>query len=315
MTEGTAKTKTIAPALRVLLAVAACLLWGSAATAIKLGYRFWNIATDDIWTMVLFAGCRFTIAGVMMVVFKCVKEHRFECPKGKTAWRDAAIVCVFTSIMQYVFNFIGVGHASGVAASILNGTGSLFAIVLACTIFRQEKLTLQKAIGCLLSIAGIVVMNLNGGEFTFTLIGEGFVLIGALGGGIGTCITKIFSKRHNPVTLTGWQFIMGGLFMILLGLALGGRFETFSVSGAVCLIYLGFLSAVAFGLWNWLIQMTCVSSVSIFGFLTPIFGVFISGGVLGEWELALRPSCLGALALICLGIVIVNLKKKPQLQP
>lgn len=44
-------------------AILANLLWGSAAPCIKLGYRYFAIAGEDIMSQILFAGVRFTLAG------------------------------------------------------------------------------------------------------------------------------------------------------------------------------------------------------------------------------------------------------------
>ena len=303
------KEKAIKPGMHFLLALIPCLLWGSAATFIKLGYRCWNIESSNVWSMVLFSGFRFALTGVLLILYKSLKEHRFDVPKGKIGWRNAFIICLFTTCLEYIFNCIGVGNASGVVASMLNGAGSLFSILFACSLFKQERMTLQKGIGCLLSFAGILIMNLNGGHLTFSLMGEGFILIGAISSGLGTCITKNCSVHDDPVTLTGWQFLMGSIIMIVLAYAFGGRLVPFSAAGSGYILYLGVISAVAYGLWNWLIKMTSVSSVSIFGFLIPIFGVIISAGILGEWEQVLQINRLAALVLICIGIIVVNRKK------
>ena len=61
------------------LALVSCLLWGSAFSMIKLGYRFLSIGgTAD---QILFAGLRFTLAGILTVligraIFKGPFENR-----------------------------------------------------------------------------------------------------------------------------------------------------------------------------------------------------------------------------------------------
>jgi drug/metabolite transporter (DMT)-like permease len=53
--------------------------------------------------------------------------------------------------------------------------------------------------------------------------------------------------------------------------------------------------------------------VSIYNFLIPIFGVSLSSLLLGEGMPGL--ASLGALALVCLGIVVVNREKTPSSTP
>lgn len=52
-----------------LCAAFCCLLWGSAYPAIKSGYDLFQIATDDIPSKIVFAGYRFLLAGVLLLLF------------------------------------------------------------------------------------------------------------------------------------------------------------------------------------------------------------------------------------------------------
>jgi drug/metabolite transporter (DMT)-like permease len=74
------------------------------------------------------------------------------------------------------------------------------------------------------------------------------------------------------------------------------------------LIYMAFLSAVAFTLWTTLSKYNKISRVAIYNFLTPVFVTFLSSLFLGEnlftWYNLL------ALILVCAGIYIVNIIKK-----
>ncbi|MEO1398272.1 MAG: DMT family transporter, partial [Pseudomonadota bacterium] len=59
----------------------------------------------------------------------------------------------------------------------------------------------------------------------------------------------------------------------------------------------------AFALWFWLLSMYPAASVAAFGFLSPIFGVAFGWLLLGE---ALGPEILGALALVAVGLYLIN---------
>ncbi|MDP4104571.1 MAG: EamA/RhaT family transporter, partial [Bacillota bacterium] len=50
------------------IATLCCLLWGSAYPAIKIGYILFKINTNDIASKFLFAGYRFVIAGVILLI-------------------------------------------------------------------------------------------------------------------------------------------------------------------------------------------------------------------------------------------------------
>ena len=295
------------PILIAMLAALACLLWGSAAPFIKRGYSLLAIAGDDLPSMTLFAGLRFTIGGILVLLFAGARGRCLPVPATRTGWKRAAVIALIQTFLQYLFNFIGVGHTSGVNASILNGTGSLFGIILACTLYRQERFTPRKVLGCVFGFAGVLAMNLGGQAGRITFLGEGLMLIASFCGAIGNCQAKRYTQEEDPVLLTGWQTLLGGLGLTAVSLILGGRIARFNTEGLLCLLWLGFVSAAAYSVWTVLIKHNSVSAVMVYGFLIPLFGVLISAVLLREWAQALRPGTLIALLLVCAGIMTVNL--------
>ena len=63
------------------LAVCCTLLWGTAFPFIKLGYREFGIADGDVGSMLLFAGLRFSLAGILVILFLCARERRLALPQ------------------------------------------------------------------------------------------------------------------------------------------------------------------------------------------------------------------------------------------
>lgn len=302
----TNRTQTLSKPLTVcLLAAIACALWGSAAPVIKIGYKLFAIDGSDTWTIILFAGMRFFLAGVLVILFASLTGRRFNLPQ-KGSWGNVMKLSFFQTIAQYMFFYIGVAHASGVHSAILTGASNLWAILLACFLFRQERMNAPKLLGCLLGFGGIILMNLTGEGGGVTLLGEGFVLFSGICSGVASSQAKKYSKTESPITLTGWQFLLGGLVMMVCAFAMGGRLTVASAAGAGILLYLGFLSAVAYSLWTLLLRHNPVSGVSIYGFMTPMFGVVFSAVLLGEAGQAFSLNTLAALLMVCAGIVAVN---------
>ena len=125
---------------------------------------------------------------------------------------------------------------------------------------------------------------------------------------VSSCLMKKYSKKDNPVMLSGYQFILGGIVMVILGFILGGRITHVSASALLMLFYLACISAVAYSLWGILLKYNPVSKVAIFGFTNPVFGVLLSAWWLGEGSAELGCNALIALVLVCIGICIVNVK-------
>ena len=294
-----------------LLACVCCILWGSAIPVIKTGYRLMEVDAADTASQIVFAGVRFTLAGLLVLIFASIREKKVLIP-DRTILKYAVPVCLAQTVGQYFFFYIGVAHTSGVKGGIITGLGNFIAILMACLIVRNERMTGRKMAGCVLGFAGVVVINLMGKslDMGFTLTGEGFILISQVAYGISTILINIYSKKVSPVVLSGTQFTMGGVVLILIVIGMGGHFGNITAVGVVIIFYLAMVSAVAYTLWSVLLAWNDVSKVAIFGFVNPLCSVILSALILGEVKQAFNTGSLVALLLVCAGIYIVNCKAK-----
>ncbi len=308
----TAGTALTAPAVICILALVANLLWGSAFSFIKIGYRLYGIDAAATWDQVLFAGCRFTLAGVLVVLFSSIKNRRFMLPR-RQAWPKIGCLCLLQTAIHYMLFYIGIARTTGVKASIVDGSSVFFCLLIAGLLFRMEKFTGRKLIGCIIGFAGVVLANLAGTGMTWDLsfTGEGFILLSAVSYAFSSVFLKRFSRDESPVLLSGWQFIIGGVILIAVGYGLGGRIAIHSAVQVVLLLYLAALSAVAFSLWGLLMKYNPVSRIAVYGFMTPVFGVLLASLLLSE-ENSLTWVTGLALVLVAAGIWIVNRKKTPE---
>ena len=299
------------PTMVVIVAVLCCLLWGSAFPCIKLGYQLFDIPSGDSSSQILFAGIRFTLAGILVILAGSIMQGKLLKP-SKSAIPKVFKLCMFQTVLQYIFFYIGLAHITGVKGSIVNAVNVFFTILVSCLLFRLEKLDRQKLIGCIIGFAGVIIVNL-GGEFdmSFTILGDGFLMISAFAYALSSVLIKIYGKDENPVMLSGYQFAAGGLIMILAGVAMGGRLNAVTFQGILLLLYMAFISAGAYTLWSLLLKYNPVSKVAVFGFCTPIFGVILSAVILGE-STSFQLKTLIALMFVCVGIIIVNYKKKQE---
>lgn len=218
------------------LALVCTFLWGSASPCIKLGYAFFRIPSGETWTQVLFAGMRFVLAGILTVLIGSLLQRKVLVPTTASA-PSIVKLAIFQTILQYIFFYIGLAHNSGVKASIINGSNTFFVILVSALIFRQEKLDLKKVLGCIIGFAGVIVVSMNGQkiDMDLSLMGDGSLFLCALSYAVSSCLMKKYSKKDNPVMLSGYQFILGGIVMVLLGFGMGGRIPHVSVSALLML--------------------------------------------------------------------------------
>ena len=292
-------------------AMLCCLLWGSAFPCIKIGYGLWDIGSADTASQILFAGMRFVLAGILAVIFGSLLEGKFIKPEkgcaGKIAW-----LAMLQTVIQYLFFYIGLAHTSGVKASIIEAVNVFVAIIVSGFIFHQEKVTAKKMIGCLVGFAGVVLINMNGMNFQMSLAGEGAIFLSTVAYAFSSVFLKRYSAKHNPVMLSGYQFIAGGIILSASGLVMGGRLSTVSAGGVMMLIYLAFVSAVAYSLWGMLLKYNPISRVAVFGFMNPVLGVILTAWLLREGAQALGLVSLVSLVLVCAGIYIVNSRERSE---
>lgn len=298
----------------LLAAVFCCLLWGSAFPMIKTGYSLMGIASGDTSSQLLYAGVRFSLAGVLVIAAGSLLEKRFLHPTNGSISKVFKLSLLQT-FAQYAFFYIGLAHASGVKASIIEGSNVFCAILISGYLYRLETISAKKLIGCLLGFAGVVIVNLGGGPLTagFALNGEGFIFLSCVCYAFSSVYIKRYSQTESPVMLSGWQFLFGGIGLALVGLLTGGRLSALTPASALVLLYLGFLSAAAYTIWGMLLKYNPVSKVSVYGFTNPVFGVILSALILGEGS-AVRAGMLVSLLLVCAGIFICNFSfgKKPK---
>lgn len=294
----------------IVLAAICTFLWGSAFPSIKVGYELFNISANNVGGKLIFAGYRFLLAGLFVLLMQIVRKKDIFKISMKDL-KEVTILGLSQTSLQYIFFYIGLTYTTGVRGSIINGTSTFFSILLAHYIYKNDKLSSNKIIGCILGFIGVVIINLGGSsvlEGSFSFKGEGFIMIAAFLISISSIYGKKISQNKDASTVTGYQLTIGGLALIILGYILGGHLSNFTVKSTLLLIYMALLSSVAFALWSQLIKYNKVGVISVYNFLIPVFGTILSAIVLKENIFDLK--ILIALILVCAGIYLVNINKE-----
>lgn len=290
-----------------LVASLCCLLWGSAFPAIKNGYLLFNIAQGDVASMLVFAGYRFLFAGLVLLVIAAIGKKDLRLDLRTIG--QVSLLGMTQTTLQYVFFYTGLAYVTGVKSAIINATGTFFSVLLAHYIYKNDRLSFNKALGCIVGFVGVMVVNFSPGllSFDFTLRGEGALVMAAFVLSAGSIYGKKVSQHVDSVVLTGYQLAVGGA-LLLMGFTAGGTLTGFTVKSTALLAYLVMLSSAAFALWTILLKYNRVSMVAVFNFMIPVFGTLLSALFLGEKILEWK--YLGALGLVCFGIWLVTKEEK-----
>ncbi|WP_100065752.1 DMT family transporter [Miniphocaeibacter massiliensis] len=282
-------------------------LWGSAFPALKISYEVFEIPQMDYFAKVYFAGIRFFIAGLIVLIYMkiFVKEKiNFKI----LDYKFLIILATLQIILQYTFYYIGLGNTTGVKSAILQSSSAFIIVILSSILFKDDKLNKYKVIAIIVGLFGIVVTNINAGfDFQFKFTGEGFLFLAALFSGLGTVYVKAKGGNTNPFITTCAQMLIGSVVLMIIG-RLGTDISfKWTGKGIALLLYSGFLSATAFALWYTILKYNKAGEVSVYMLFIPIFGTILSTLFLPGENFTIN--IFMGLTLVVLGTSILNLDK------
>lgn len=291
------------PAWVAGLALTAAILWGWAYPLIKLGFGEFRITPDMTGSKMLFAGIRFCVSGLIILTVARATHRRFSL-SGRRDWWYVLLFALLNTTFHYAFFYFGLSHSDGARAAILNSMGVFTVVILACVFFKSDRMTVRKAIGCVVGFLGILALNLGGKDSgQFTWLGDGMIILNALCSAFASLMTRGLGRRVDVFVGTGYSLAIGGGLLILPALLMGGWLPNVTVAGVLILLMLIGISTIGFTLYNKLLTCNPVGKVAIFNSLIPVIGAVSSCICLAEpfyWKYVLA----GALAAG--GIFIIN---------
>lgn len=281
-----------------------CALWGISTPIVKIGYDY--VDESHVPSLLLWVGLLFIVSGILTIGIYSIISKRFIFPK-KESGKGIVIVSILQTVLQYALLYIGLSQTTSVKGAILKSTDVFFVALIASLIFKLEKLTYKKLISCIIGFLGIVIMNLNGLSFNINPVGDGLVLLGIISYSFSVIMTKLFAQRENPIILCGYQMGFGGAVLSLVGFMMNGRFDF--VGMLPVFICLSLIYAVSYTLWTILLKYNPPSNVTIYSFMTPVFGVIFSSLLLSEDGGVATVNLIIALLLVCVGIILWGYEK------
>ena len=290
-----------------IFALTAAIAWGWAYPLIKMGLDEFGIKPNMTGSKMLFAGIRFLISGLIILVIAQVTHRKFGIRRDTDTW-FILLYALLNTTLHYAFFYFGLSHNAGARSAILNSMSVFTVVLLACIFFKSDKMTWRKAAGCIIGFLGILALNLGGKESgSFTFLGDGMIILNALCGASASLLTRGLSKRVDVFVGTGYSLSIGGILLIIPALAMQGHLPVITPWGIIILMLLIAISTIGFSLYNKLLSCNPVGKVAIFNSLIPVVGAITSCLCLSEtfyWKYLIA----GALATA--GIYIINKGKK-----
>lgn len=301
------------PVWVALLAFIAAFSWGWAFPLVKLGFAEYGITQDMTASKMLFAGLRFGLAGIIILLIAATTGRSFSykstAPKG--SFSNALFLLLFAlmnTTLHYACFYIGLSYSQGARAAILNSMSVFTLVILACIFFKSDKMTYRKMLGCVVGFAGILTLNMGNQESgAFTLLGDGLIILNALCGAFAGLLTRGVNKRIDVFVGTGYSLAVGGALLIIPSLLMGATLPQITLWGVCILALLVGISTIGFALYNKLLTCNPIGKVAIWNSLIPVVGALTSCICLHETFYA---KYIWAAGLATIGIYIINKGKK-----
>ena len=284
-----------APAPRVALALAAVfLIWGSTYLAIRF-------ALEGGFPPFLLGGIRFLLAGGL--VFAFLRLRGVAAPT-RAQWGNAAVMGVLLLVLgNGMVNFAEKSVSSGMAA-VAVASAPLWMGVFAA--MRGQRPSGIEWVGLAIGFVGVVWLN-AGSSLNASRAGMLALLVATIAWSFGS----IWSRGRDlpsPFMASAAQMLCGGAAMLVLGLAIGERFDGLpSAHGLAAFAYLVvFGSIIGFSAYIWLLHHVRPALAGSYAYVNPAIAVALGAWLAGERFTA---HDLGAMAVILAGVVTITLAR------
>lgn len=286
----------------ILLSLLVMALWGSLYPMVKIGYSAFQIPSNSIPDILMFAGMRFVICGFLVCVYSYLKKEPVAKPRAKNL-TSIFVIGLFSIVLHYGFTYIGLSTTDGSKSALIKQLGALIYVCFAFLFFRDEKFSILKIVGAVVGFGGIIAINYTPGGITFS---TGDLLI--IGASVCTVIANVISKNsaqgNSPFWITGFSQLTGGILLLAAAFVLGADMLRFDLHSTAVFAYICIASICSYTLWYYILKNNSLSKMFIIKFAEPLFACIFSAVLLGENIFRLQ--YLFAFILISLGIVMGN---------
>lgn len=275
------------------------ILWGGNSVAIK-------VALGGMPPLTV-AGFRFLLGGAFITLWCLLSSTRLWLKPGETR-QISSLLLLF--VAQIGLLNLGTDYTLASRSTIFISTYPFFTALFAHLFIRGDQLHRGKVVGMTLSFSGVVVVfgeSLLEGKWQY-LVGDIIVIGSALLLGARQVYTKRLAQNIDPARLLLWQSAFS--LPIFFGASLWVEdLERVELTSRVLtgIFYQGVVIAgFCFLVMTHLLKRYRASQIGVYGFVTPIFGVLLSGLVLNE---PISPGLIGSMILVGAGIALSNARR------
>jgi len=274
-----------------------CFFWGTTYLAIRIG-----VAT---FPPALFAGTRFTVAGLAFLAFLKLRGYRL--PPWREAVDQAVVGIALLAIANGTVVWCEQWVPSGITALII-ATVPFWMSGFDALMPAGDRLTPRKVLGIVIGFAGLVLLlwpDLKSDLAPSYLRAVLILLIAPLSWAAGSMYSRYRRTTTHPLMAAAIQTLVAGLVLMLTGIA-AGEFDGLNVTApslAAMAYLIVFGSIVGYSCYIYALGALPVTFVSTFAYINPLIAVLLGWLILDE---RLDFYVVAATAIILSGVLLVQ---------
>jgi drug/metabolite transporter (DMT)-like permease len=282
------------PDAKVALAFAAIyVLWGGTFLAIRVAV----LQLPPFFA----SGVRFLIAGGVLYTFMRLRGH----PSPTLGeWRTIAVTALCLFVATYAALFWAEQFVPSGAASVLEATLPITAMVLEVFLFRQQPFRWRMGAAVLLGFLGVAWLLIRN-QHAFPAFPCLVILASGTAWSLGGVLTRSMKRPQSLPLTAGAQMMLGGIVLLMLAQATGELRAPprMTLSAAVALSYLVVAgSLLGFTAYVWLLARMPLTRVASHAYINPMVALILAYFVAGE---TLTAHMLVASALVIASVILI----------
>jgi drug/metabolite transporter (DMT)-like permease len=284
-----------------------CFVWGTTWLAMKVG-----IATVPPG---FFAGTRWTIAGVVLLLVRALSGHTLNVP---FRLRARLVLCsVLMVSLNQVIQLYGLRHITAGLAAVLSSALTPIGLLGFAVALRQEQFRWRQVGAVALGVAGILVLfgpkALKGELNIMEVLGALAVVVSTLSYAAGSVLARPLMRTMPPAHVAAMTNFIGGGLLLVFALAFEPGALTATTGNWGWPAFLAWLYLLLPGslgatvIYFLLVRDWGASRAGTYAFVSPVIAVVIGLAFFGERVETY--DVLGMILMLAAAAMVLRLKR------
>lgn len=269
-------------------------------TAIKFGLAY--------SPPLIFGGMRAFFGGLALLGILIVLRQPF-FPSYRD-WGVIFLIGLVSTTLNFGAMFLSPGLTGAGIASVLGNLQPLITLLLAA-LFLGERMTIPKIAALVLGSTGVTLIAFPAifGTSRYGINGSLLALSVSVSSAVGSILVKHLIQKSKILLYAAWQLIIGSLPLLAISILVEPvKKIAWTPNFIGILLFLALVgTSLVTAAWYWLLQNQEVGFLSLFLFLTPLFGLGIAAYAFDE-----RLDLMASIGVVCILVGITIIARSPE---